>query len=253
MSNNIKALLVDDLVQARKLLRLMLCELAPDVTVVAEAANVVDAVEQIKAHAPDVIFLDIEMPGKSGLYLAEWLISENINSHVIFTTAYNEYAIKAFRLAAVDYLLKPIDEQQLSEAVARIKEKVYVDASLKTLKVALSNIEQKGNAQTLSIPTLNGYLFLDVANIMYIKADGAYTHICIKDKPCITVSKNLKYFETALLDIVGFVRVHRSYLVNTRYVKRFDKADRGSLLMADDVTIDVARDRRDALFTVLDI
>ncbi len=117
----LKAIIIDDSPQARKLLSLMLKEYKSDLEIIGEAENANLGFELIKQHQPDVIFLDIEMPGKSGIQLAEQLIKEKLNPEIIFTTAYNDYALKAFRLSAIDYLLKPINETHLFEAVEKIK------------------------------------------------------------------------------------------------------------------------------------
>jgi two-component system LytT family response regulator len=120
-SKNIKAIIIDDSIQARKLLRLMLAEYAPEIELITEAENVEEGIIAIETHKPDVVFLDIEMPGKSGIQLAEELVKNGISCDIVFTTAYNGYAINAFRLSAIDYLLKPIDEKQLIEAIEKIK------------------------------------------------------------------------------------------------------------------------------------
>ena len=247
----INAVIVDDSSQARKLLRLMLTEIAPDVVIKGEAANVSDAVALIQQVLPDVVFLDIEMPGKSGLQLVDELSRTVVPYEVIFTTAYNEYALKAFRLSAIDYLLKPIDENQLAEAVEKIRLVKSAQQSEIRLQHFLKNMKNEGEA-TLSVPALNGYIFLKVVDVLYIKANGSYTEIYTAGKPPITVSKNLKYFENALSTFEQFVRVHRSFLVNTQHMKRFDKTDRGTIVMNDDAEIDLARDRREAFFSVVE-
>lgn len=252
MKNGITALIVDDSAPARRLLRLMLAALAPDIEVLGEAANVQGAVEVIKSNRPDVVFLDIEMPGESGLQLAAQLSRDEVPYEIVFTTAYNQYAIRAFRLSAVDYLLKPIDEKQLLEAVEKVRSIKSNRQTAERLKAVLQNM-QHDTSQTLTVPVLNGHLFLNINEILYLKADGAYTHIYLQAKQPVTVSKNLKYFEAALNGLPGFVRVHRSYLINTRHIVKYDKADRGSVIMSDDAVIDIARERREVLFDALGI
>lgn len=249
-ADKIKALIVDDSAQARKLLRLMLAEVAHDVEVTGEAANAASAVQHIKATPPDVVFMDIEMPGKSGLQLAEELSNDEVPFGIVFTTAYNQYAIRAFRLAAIDYLLKPIEEQQLAEAVDKIRNLKTASQTKQQLQALISNLKSDTDA-TISLPALNGYLFQRVADILYIKANGSYTQIYAAGKQPVTVSRNLKYFETALADFKQFVRVHRSYLINVQQMKRFDKAERGIIVMNDDAAIDLARDRRDVFFKTI--
>lgn len=248
---NVLAIIVDDAAQARRLLRLMLAEIAEDVMILGEAANVQDAIALIQSAKPDVVFLDIEMPGKSGLQLVEDLSRNVVPYEIVFTTAYNEYALRAFRLSAIDYLLKPIDEKQLAEAVEKLRRIKSAQQSELRLQSLIQNFKNQQEA-TLSVPSLNGYIFLKVADILYIKANGSYTEIYAAGKPPITVSKNLKYFEGALAPFAQFIRVHRSYLINVHQMKRFDKADRGVIVMNDDAEIDLARDRREVFFKAVE-
>lgn len=243
----LKAIIIDDSPQARKLLLMMLEEHSRDLEVIAEAEQATQGLDLIKKHHPDVIFLDIEMPGKSGIQLAEQLLNENITPAIIFTTAYNDYALKAFRLSAIDYLLKPINENHLQEAIEKIKKLHPKTEEEKKLKTFIDNYNTT-LPKTLSIPITSGYQFLKIDAILYIKADGSYTHIYIDKEKSITISKNLKYFETALDGHPQFIRVHRSYLINLQLMKKFDKQNRGEIIMNDGTIIDLARDRRDDFF-----
>jgi len=248
--SKLKAIIIDDSPQARKLLALMLDEYKKDLEIVGEAENASLGFELVKKNKPDVIFLDIEMPGKSGIQLAEQLIKENLNPEIIFTTAYNDYALKAFRLSAIDYLLKPIHEAHLGEAIQKIKNQ-QPDYKEKKLQTFIDNYENK-LPKTINIPTTSGYQFIKIETIMYIKADGSYTHIFTTNEKPITVSKNLKYFELALEGFSQFIRVHRGYLINVYQMKKFDKQNRGEIIMNDDAIIDLARERREAFFKLLE-
>lgn len=247
--SKLKSVIIDDSPQARKLLSLMLEEYQNDVEIVAEAENAAQGLDCIKKHQPHIVFLDIEMPGKSGIQLAEQILTEKINTSVVFTTAYNEFALKAFRLSAIDYLLKPINENHLEEAIQKVKQIIpkQEEQKLKTFIDNYENILPK----TISIPTGSEYVFIKIDDILYIKADGSYTHVYISNEKHITVSKNLKYFETALKDYFQFIRVHRSFLVNVFQMKKFDKQNRGQIIMNNDSVIDLARDRRDEFFSLL--
>lgn len=247
--NKLKAVIIDDSPQARKLLLLMLEEYHNDIEIVAEAENAIQGLECIKKEKAHLVFLDIEMPGKSGIQLAEQVLSEKINVSIIFTTAYNEYALKAFRLSAIDYLLKPINETHLEEAIQKVKKMMPQQEELK-LKSFIDNYDST-RPKTLSIPSTNGYIFTKIDDILYIKADGSYTHIFTSVEKPITVSKNLKYFESALEGYQQFIRVHRSFLINLQKVKKFDKQNRGIIIMSDDAHIDLARERRDEFFEAL--
>ncbi len=251
MSQPITAIIVDDAAQARKLLRLMLAEHAPQVVVKGEAANVVEALQLAITAQPDVVFLDIEMPGKSGLQLAEELHKAALPCDVVFTTAYNKYAVQAFRLSAVDYLLKPIDESQLIEAVEKVTGRKNVANGNERLGQLVENLKS-GTQDTLSIPIINGYQFVSVGSIISITADGSYVNIVLADGTTMVVSKNLKYFEQALEGFPQFVRVHRSYLINLQQMKRFERSGRGTIIMNDNSEIDLARERRDSFFAALE-
>lgn len=251
MSQTITAIIVDDAAQARRLLRLMLAEHAPQVILKGEATNATEALELVKKEQPDVVFMDIEMPGKSGLQVVEELHNACLPCDVVFTTAYNKYAIQAFRLSAVDYLLKPIDESQLIEAVEKVQAKKTVNNSNRHLEQLVENMKAE-TPTTLSIPIVNGYEFVKLQNIISITADGSYVNIVLAEGAPIVVSKNLKYFEQALEGFSQFVRVHRSYLINLQQMKRFERSGRGTIIMNDDSEIDLARDRRDGFFAAMD-
>ncbi|MCB0509970.1 MAG: response regulator transcription factor [Chitinophagales bacterium] len=243
MQSKIKAILVDDSEQAIKLLYLMLKDLAPGLEVVATAKNAREGMELIRALRPDVLFLDIEMPEKSGLDLASELGQLGMDCQIIFTTAYDQYAIQAFRLAAMDYLLKPIEEEQLMQAVEKISKNMASRNVQKQLDVLLTNLEANSN-KTLSVPTLNGFAYLPLNEIEFLEADGSYVHIHMFKEAKKTISKNLKYFENILESDQNFVRVHRSYLINMENVEEYSKSDRGIVVMKSGKKIDVARNRK---------
>ncbi len=245
-----KAVIVDDSPQARKLLRLMLQEFAPDVEIVAEADNGNTGIIAIKTFKPHIVFLDIDMPEKSGIQMAEELIEQNIQFHLIFTTAFNQYAINAFRLSAIDYLLKPINEQELITAIEKIKKQEI----LKTAQIQLQSLSQNLDPLTknvICIPTQNGYDYLPIEDLEYLEADGSYVHLFLKDKKHKTVSKNLKYFENALQSFSNFVRVHRSFIINLDLMASYSKSGRGTIMMQSGKAIDLARDRRTEFLDIL--
>jgi len=249
-SSKIRALVIDDSTQARKLLRLMLSELAPDFSILGEAEDVDQALLMIRQYNPDVLFLDIEMPGKSGLQLAEMLQDENFNGNIVFTTAYNAYAIKAFRLAALDYLLKPIQEDHLLEALDKLREVKESTDNKTRLKALEENLREERN-EVLCIPTQNGSEFIPLEQITYLEADGSYVQIHCVNNRIRTVSKNLKYFEGALADCTNFIRPHRSFLVNLDCVTNYSKADGGFLILNNSIQIPVSRERKQSILELL--
>jgi two-component system LytT family response regulator len=242
----LKAVIIDDSAQARKLLRLMILELAPNVRIVGEAENVDDGIRLIDLEKPDAVFLDIEMPGKTGLQLAEILLEKEFTGNVVFTTAYNAYGIKAFRLSAVDYLLKPIQEDQLLEAVEKLVEEKKSRDNENRLKALSANL-QDDKSEVLCIPTQNGFEYVPISEVEYLEADGSYVKIYCTNNRCKTVSKNLKYFEAALADCPTFIRPHRSFLVNSSYVTNYSKSEGGFLMLKRNVQIPVSRERKQAI------
>lgn len=247
---NIRTVLVDDSPQARKLLKLMLIELAPDFQILGEAEDAEDGLRLIESLNPEVAFLDIEMPGKSGIQLAESLADKGGKTQVVFTTAYNQYAIKAFRLSAIDYLLKPLQEDQLSEAVQKIRDGLDISDRISQLE-ALKNNFSEDRQDVLCIPMQGGYEYVPLDDIEYLEANGSYVQIYCTNNRCKMVSKNLKYFESALEDVQSFIRPHRSYVVNLKFVTYYSKADGGFLVLKSNVQIPVSRERKQAIQEVL--
>jgi two-component system LytT family response regulator len=249
-TNNIKTLIIDDSAQARKLLRLMIAELADDFLLIGEAENAQDGFELITKLNPDVVFLDIEMPGKSGLQLVEELNQLKIAVSIIFTTAYNEFAIRAFRLSAVDYLLKPIVENQLLEALDKIrkqKESKMEELSLQGLQINLNSTVES----VLTLPFQNGYQYIPINDIVYLEADGSYVTIHFANSNSKIISKNLKYFENLLTEYPSFCRIHRSYIINIHFMVRFEKSDRGKISMQNGATLYLSRERRASFINLL--
>lgn len=237
----LRALIVDDSSAARRLLRLLLAEMPAPVDVLGEAANVDEAVRKITKEKPDLVFLDIEMPGKSGLTLLDELAGAEYIPDVIFTTAYNQYAIDAFRLSAIDYLLKPIDEKLLEKAVEKAMERNRAKEFSLKLAHLLHNLKEE-NDRCISVPLRGGFEFIKVNEILFLEADGSYTRInTLKNKP-VLVSRNLKYFESQLAGLPHFFRIHRSFLVNINHVSKVEK---NQALMSNGFAADISADRKE--------
>lgn len=235
-----KAIIVDDETKARKMLRAMLADLCAEVEVLAECDDLPNAVKAIKRFSPKLVFLDIEMPGHSGLELLEFFNENEVDFQIIFTTAYDHYAIKAFKLSAVDYLLKPISPVELTQAVARAsKRDVANNDALLRLR---ENLGQE-SGQKLAVPQLNGFLFIDRSDILFLKGERAYATICLKDGTSVLASRSLKYFEEMLAGDRRFFRCHRSYVVNLDHVKEYVRTDGGNLILQSDRQISVATER----------
>ncbi len=237
------AIIIDDSPQAIRLLRYMLKDLAPNINVVGEAQNVEDGLLLIQDKSPDVIFLDIEMPGRSGIQLAEELRIIGYSGNIVFTTAYSSYAIKAFRLSAIDYLLKPISEDQLLEAINKISKDRIAKNNLVKLEVLTNNLNDD-NLNLICIPVQGGYEYLQINEICYLEADGSYVRIISTNNKQKLVSKNLKYFENSLESIPKFIRPHRSFLVNLDHITSYSKTDGGYLTLSCGNKIPVSRERK---------
>lgn len=241
-----KAIIIDDETKARQLMQAMLADHCPKITVVAEADDLPNGIKAIKRHAPDLVFLDIEMPGHSGLELLDFFNEEEVNFQIIFATAYNQYAIKAFKLSAVDYLLKPIDADQLKDAVARAqKQREKQTTSYQLLKHQLM-----GDRGKLALPQANGIKFIPFADILFLKGDRAYTEIHCTSGTMLLASRNLSYFEQALDHAPQFFRSHRSYIVNTKAITEYVKSDGGYLLVGAH-QVGISSEKVDALMGLL--
>jgi two-component system LytT family response regulator len=231
----IKAIIIDDEERARKGLRQLLAITCPDVEVVADCADVPSAVIAIHHHSPDVVFLDIEMPKYSGLELFNFF--SDVLFEVVFVTAYSEFAIRAFELNAIDYLLKPVDGEKLKNAVSKLERrnpKRYT---------ALQEGYTKQEFNRIALPVSDGLLFVEVAYIMLLEAEGAYTHVWLADGSKLLVSKRLLFFEQVLADRESFLRVHRTYMVNFNHVSRYSKAE-SLLVMDNNMSIPVPKERK---------
>lgn len=227
----IRAVIIDDEKLARDVIFNYLKEYCPDVEVVAQAATVQNAYEAIIKTAPDLIFLDIEMPDGKGFDLLKMF--DRINFRIIFVTAYSEYAIKAFRFSALDYLLKPVKIDELIEAVAKIRDTEQHGISREIVKTLLNNLRSSSPRQsTLIIPNIKGFDVLKLNEIIMCQADGYCTNFFLTNDRKVVSSKNLKHF-TGLLEDQNFLRVHHSYLVNLDHVTGYSR--QGEILLSENL------------------
>lgn len=237
----IRAIVIDDEMRAIESLSSLVRELCPTVKVVATSTNVEHALSKIEELDPDLLFLDIRIGGRTGFDLLENL-NEGVNPSVIFTTAYDQYAIKAIRLSALDYLLKPINPEELVTAVSKIKPDAFSGDKLAAL---LSNF-RTGLEQDLDIvlPTTSGFDLTKVGDIEYLEADKNYTYVFLNDKKRLYICRSIKEFDDLLNDR-GFVRCHQSFLVNSRYVRSFKSTGRlGKVILKSGAEIEVSRNQK---------
>lgn len=238
----ITAIIIDDEPKGRLALRQKLENYCNNVTVVAEAADGAEALSLIKKHIPQLIFLDIEMPRMNGFEMLNELKEKNF--HIIFTTAYDQYAIKAIKYAAFDYLLKPVDIEELKSAIERISNTSPFQTN-KQAELLQQNIQHsKKQLNKLAIPTLEGLLFFDINDIIQLEAHSNYTIIHFSGKQKITASKTLKDFED-LLPADTFFRTHHSHLINLNHIKKYIKGDGGQIEMQNGNYVDVSRRKKE--------
>ena len=245
-----KAIIIDDEAKARSLLRTLIDENCPKITQVFEAGDLLTGVEIIKTEQPNIVFLDIEMPEHSGLEILNFIEKDVVNFEIIFTTAYNEYAIQAFQLAAIDYLLKPIRSQQIKKAVNKAIQfigKLQISNRLEELKKSLS----ASNFEKIGLPINNGIKFVNFDEIIVMEADGMYTKISTSSEAEILISKPLKHFVELLSRIPTFYRPHRSYLINLKFIKQYIKSDGGYILMDNNKTVSVSKEKKDEFLTIV--
>jgi two-component system LytT family response regulator len=235
----ITAVIIDDEKNAQEVLAWQLKQYCPQVDVVGCAGNVPDGIKLINEEEPQLIFLDIEMPVQNGFDLLEAF--ENPAFDIIFTTAYNQYAIKAFKCSAFDYLLKPIDAEDLKTTVGRYA--VRRNRSVKDeLKVLAAQMQQK-TLNRIAIPSSDGLLMVRPDQLVRCESDSNYTKVYLDNKQKIVVAKTLKELEDVLTGY-GFYRIHHSHLVNLTHVVSYIRNDGGYVMMSDGTHITVARNRR---------
>ena len=243
------AIIIDDEKRARVSLALLVKEFYPSLEIVAECENLPQGVKAIRKLKPNLVFLDIEMPGHSGLELLDFFDENEINFEIIFTTAYNEYAVKAFKFSAIDYLLKPINPDELVNALKRMeKQKLKIE----NYKVLQENIKQE-TLNKIAVPSGNSILFIETSDIIFIKGEGAYAEIFCQNDIKHLVSRNLKNFEDILCFDNRFIRVHKSYIVNFEQVVAYNKSDGGSLELNTGVHIPVSPDRAQQILEQIQI
>ncbi len=235
--------IVDDEIHCIESLVIHLHTLFPEMNVTYKTHKVQEALKRLPETPIDLLFLDIEMPGLNGFQLLDQLPKRNFD--VIFTTAYSQYAIQAFKAKAINYLLKPIDEQELKEAIAEWKELV----SKKThpahqLDQLLEHLKKEGILKSkISVPVSDGYEFIEVKDIMYCQSQSNYTTFFLSEGSKVVISKTLKEVENTL-ESFFFIRVHQSYLINPNYLKKYNRNDGGYLIMQDNVKIPISHQKR---------
>lgn len=240
MTESIKAIIIDDEERGRSSLLTLAETYCPEVTILGSYANVPEGVLAINRVKPNLVFLDIEMPEYTGFDLLDFF--REVDFEIIFVTAYSEYAIRAFEVSAVDYLLKPVQIELLQAAVEKVKTRLMASSMRQRLDL-LKETYQTDQIRKIALPMSDGLLFIDTSDLVLIEADGAYSHIYLKNGSKILVSKKLKFFEDILQHKQGFYRPHRSYLIHLNFIKKYIKGD-SLIIMDNQVQVNVARERK---------
>lgn len=243
----LKAIIVDDEPYCCEALA-MLLEDIPGVEILAVCGNGAEALAAIRKKSPDLVFLDVEMPNMNGFEMLEELPS--VNFDIIFTTSYDQYALKAIRFSAIDYLLKPVDAEELQKAVQKVNHRTQ-----RTIGQQVEILMQKLHSPAkpiskIALPTMEGLQMIPVDSIVSCESDSNYTILTLKNKKKMTVSCTLKEVEEVLEDH-SFARVHRSYLINLNEVEKYVKGEGGYLIMSDGSVIDVSRNKKEQLLKKL--
>lgn len=245
----ITAVLIDDDKHLREGLKALLLRYTNEINIIGEAESVKTGVATLEKLQPQVIFLDIHLADGTGFDILEQLAQKKgkTSAHIVFITAHEQYALKAFKFSALDFILKPVDPEELQNAIEKIKEAVGKSSSFEHIDLLLENIRKKvDNFKRIALSTSDGIHLFEVSDIIRCEAKGNYTEFFIKNHKPILISKTLKEYEEMLKEH-GFERIHQSHLINLSYLKSYIKSDGGYVIMADNTNIPIAQSKKEKL------
>lgn len=245
----ITAVIIDDDTNLRNGLRELLSFYAPNIKIIGEAEDVASGVEVIDMLKPQVVFLDIQLHDGTGFDVLEKIAQKNgkTTSHIVFITAHEEYAIKAFRFSALDFLLKPVDPDELENVIGKIKKVLEKNDSYAHIDLLLENIRKKvDNFKRIALTTADGIHLYEVSDIIRCEGEDNYTTFFIKNNIPVIISKTLKEYED-LLSEYGFERIHQKHLINLAYLKSYVKKDGGFVVMADNAQLPISARKKERL------
>lgn len=238
----IRSIIVDDELKSRESLKILVEEFCNDISVVAMCKDVTETVERIDALKPDLVFLDIQLQRETGFDLLSRY--DHCPFEVIFTTAYSEYAIQAFKFSAIDYLLKPIDLEELRASIAKVQRRKD-NSVTERLQQLIENLNSSSRENyKLALPTSDGLIFVKINDILYCAASSNYTEITMTDNKKYLVTRTLKEYDE-MLSGQNFYRIHHSYLINLDGVKKYVRGEGGYVIMSNDKSLDVSKRKRD--------
>ncbi len=245
-----KALLIDNEAHLRTGLKIMLQSFCPEITQIEEADGVQSGLQKIRTFHPDIVFLDVEMDDGTGFDLMKQVIDPRFQ--LIFVTAHNQYAIEAFSFSAIDYLLKPVDPDALQKSMQKATRNITNSNLQQQVQVLLQQLAgMQNHDKKIVLKDLDNTYFIKVTDILYCEAEGTYTKFFIHHGEPVLVSKNLKEYE-AILEPIGFIRTHHSFLVNPAHIKLYDKTDGGALILESGHSIPVSQRKKDAVLQALE-
>jgi two-component system LytT family response regulator len=244
----ITALLIDDDDNLRAGMKSLLSRYAPEIAIIGEADSVKTGTELLLKTEPQVVFLDIHLGDGSGFDLLEEVNKRGkLNSQIVFITAHEQYAIKAFRFSALDFLLKPVDPDELEKVISKIKNVLVKSESVAHIDLLLENIRRKvDNFKRIALSTADGIHLFEISDIIRCESEDNYTKFYIKNNKPVLISKTLKEYEDLLTEH-GFERIHQSHLINLAYLKSYIKKDGGYVVMADNSNLPISQRKKERL------
>jgi two-component system LytT family response regulator len=243
------AVIIDDEQKGRSVLKQKLQEYCPQVELIGEAANGEQGISLIEKQKPQIVFLDIEMPRMSGFEMLQKISEQNF--HLIFTTAYDQYAIQAIRHSAFDYLLKPVDIDELQSAIQKAENtKSNHPSNAPKIAVLKENLSDEFHLHKIAIPSMEGLLFFNLSDIIYLKAESNYSTVYFSHHPKLLTTRTLHDFDE-LLPPHLFFRPHHSYIINLSYIKRYIKGDGGQIEMTNGDYVDVSRSKKEEFLKII--
>ena len=249
----IKAILIDDDQNLREGMKGMLERFAPNIKIIGEADSVATGIEVMYTLKPQVVFLDIQLNDGTGFDILEQLAAKNgaIKSNIVFITAHEQYAIKAFRFSALDFLLKPVDPEELQKVIVKIESVLEKTNDYAHIDLLLENIRKKvDNFKRIALSTSDGIHLFEISDIIRCESEDNYTKFYIKNSKPVLISKTLKEYEELLTEH-GFERIHQSHLINLNYLKSYIKKDGGYVIMADESHLPISQRKRERLQEIL--
>lgn len=249
----IKAILIDDDQNLREGMKGLLARFAPNITIIGEADSVATGIEVMDTLKPQVVFLDIQLNDGTGFDILEQIAAKNgpIKTNIVFITAHEQYAIKAFRFSALDFLLKPVDPEELQKVIVKIESVLEKTNDYAHIDLLLENIRKKvDNFKRIALSTSEGIHLFDISDIIRCESEDNYTKFYIKNSKPVMISKTLKEYEELLTEH-GFERIHQSHLINLNYLKSYIKKNGGYVIMADESHLPISQRKRERLQEIL--